>query len=391
MAERLPFAYNSGMTHRERVLAALDHREPDRLPIDLGSARVTGMVKGAYEKLCEHLGFGEPGPVLDRMQQIVEMDERVLRRLDVDVRALAHGAPDRGRDEELGDGQYRDEWGVVRRQPPGCHYYDLQASPLAGEITAADIARHPWPDPTDAGRFRGLREQAERLRQTGYAVMFNARFHPVHLTQYLRGFEDWYMDLGQNHELFRCLMDAAMDVLVEMNRRALAEIGDLIDIVSFGDDVGLQDRAVCSLPVYRKLIRPVHVRVVETIRSCTRAKIFYHTCGSVYALIPDFIGMGIDALNPVQVTAKNMEPERLKREFGGRIAFWGGIDSQRVLPRGTPGEVKAEVRRMFRILGPGGGWVAGAVHNIQPDVPPENVLAMFEAARECTYGARAAA
>jgi uroporphyrinogen decarboxylase len=377
----------AAMTHRERVLAALEHRQPDRLPLDLGSARVTGIVRPAYDNLRARLGFGDEGIVVDRMQQIVQLDERVLEYLDVDVRAFAHGAPDQGGDVELDENHYRDEWGVTRRKPPGCHYYELAASPLAGDITARDIARYPWPDPTDPGRFRGLRAQAERLRKTPYAVMFNARFFPVHLTQYLRGFEDWYLDLGRDHDLFRCLMDAAMDVLVELNRRALAEVGGLVDIVSFGDDVGLQDRAVCALPVYRKLIRPAHERVVNTIRENTPAKIFYHTCGSVYAYIEDFIEMGIDALNPVQVSARNMEPERLKREFGGRIAFWGGVDSQRLMPLGAPDEVRAEVRRLFEVLGPGGGYVLANVHNIQPDVPPDNILALFEAGRACRYAA----
>ena len=373
------------MTHRERVLAALEHREPDRLPMDLGSARFTGMVKGAYDRLRAHLGFGEARGVLDRMQQVAEMDEAVLEHLDVDCRAFAQGPPDRGGDIELPDNRYKDEWGVVRRRPAGVHYYELDGSPLAGEITPATIAHYAWPDPSDPGITRGLREQACRLRETGYAVIYNARFNLVHTTQYLRGFEDWYYDLGQNHGLFTCLMDAVLDVLVALNHRALAEVGDLIDIVAFGDDVGLQDRPVCSVPMYRQFIRPWQERIVETIRAHTQAKILYHTCGSVYRYIEDFIAIGIDALNPVQIRAKNMDPERLKREFGGRIAFWGGIDTQHVLPHGTPDQVREEVRRMFSILGPGGGYVLAAVHNVQPDVPPENLIAMFEAGRACKY------
>ena len=375
------------MTHRERVMAALDHRESDRVPIDLGSARVTGMVKGAYDKLRAHLGFGEPGEIMDRMQQLVTMDERILEFLDVDVRAVSAGAPDRNGDVETGEGRFRDEWGVERVQPPGCPYYDMVASPLAGAIDAAAIARYPWPDPTDPGRFRGLRERARRLREeTDYAVMYNARYHLVHQTQYLRGFEDWFLDLGGNQPLFHCLMEAVLEVLLEQNRRALAEVGDLIDIVSFGDDVGQQDRPICSLEMYRKMIRPYQERIVAAIRSQTKARIFYHTCGSVYKFIGDFIEIGIDALNPVQVSARDMEPSRLKREFGGRIAFWGGVDSQRVLPHGTPEQVRQEARRMFDILGPGGGYVMTSVHNIQPDVTPENVLALFEEGRRCVYG-----
>ncbi len=375
------------MTHRERLLAALDFQAPDRVPMDLAGARFTGMVKPACERLCARLGFGLPGAILDRMQQIVEVDEAVLRHLDVDARAVALGAPDRGGDVDLEPGRYRDEWGVERVQPPGCEYYEMRSSPLAGELTGARIAAYPLPDPTDPGRFRGLRDRARRLKEeTDYAVVYNARYHLVHQTQYLRGFQDWYIDLAANPGLFRCLTEAVLENLLELNRRALAEIGDLVDVVSFGDDVGLQDRPICSPALYRKLIRPFQERIVQSIREHTGAKILYHTCGSVHAYIEDFIGIGINALNPVQVSARHMAPDLLAREFGGRIAFWGGVDSQRLLPYGAPAEVRAEVSRLFEILGRRGGWVLAAVHNIQPDVPPENVLAMFEAGRSHTCG-----
>lgn len=167
------------------------------------------------------------------------------------------------------------------------------------------------------------------------------------------------------------------EILLEWNRLALREAGEFINLVSFGDDVGLQDRAVCALPVYCRLIRPAHGRFIQMVHEHSRARIFYHTRGSVYAYLPDFIDIGIDALNPVQVTAKNMQPERLKREFGERICFWGGIDSQHILPGGTPGEVRAELGRMSELMGANGGYVLSAVHNIQPDVPPENVCALF--------------
>jgi uroporphyrinogen decarboxylase len=372
--------YTRLMTHRERILAALEHRQPDRVPKDLGSSRVTGMVKPAYETLCAYLGFGKPGAIVDRMQQVVALDEEVLRYFDVDVRAISQNPADHGGDVELGSDRYADEWGVVRRKPAGCHYYELERSPLCGEIAPQDITRHAWPDPSDPGRCRGLREQARRLREeTDFAVMYNARFHPVHLTQYLRGFQDWYLDLGADQYLFSCLMAAVTEILLEWNRLALREVGDFIDLVSFGDDVGLQDRGVCALPVYRRLIRPAHERFVQMVHEHSRARIFYHTCGSVCAYLPDFIDIGIDALNPVQVTAKNMQPEKLKREFGERICFWGGIDSQHILPNGTPGEVRAEVSRMSELMGANGGYVLAAVHNIQPDVPPENVCALFGA------------
>jgi uroporphyrinogen decarboxylase len=317
---------------------------------------------------------------------LYEMDERVLDYLDVDVRGFGLFAPDKGGDAILPDGRYLDEWGTYRIRPEGCHYYEVQTCPLSGEITAADIANHKWPDPVDPGRFRGLREKVQAMREkSDHAIMYNARYHLVHETQFLRGFEDWYCDLAGDKDLFRALADAVMEVLLALNKRAYEEIGDLIDLVAFGDDVGLQDRAVCRLPVYQEMIRPYQERIVQHIRDNTDAKIFYHTCGSVYSYIPDFIELGIDALNPMQVTAKNMEPERLKAEFGGKIAFWGGIDTQHILPHGSPEDVAAEVRRMAELMGPDGGYVCSAVHNIQPDVPPENILALFETARECVY------
>lgn len=354
--------------------------------MDLGSTRVTGMVRQAHDRLVEKLGFGEPGACMDMMQQLYELDEQLLEHLGVDVRGVSLGAPDSSVDEMLADGRHKDEWGVIRVRPEGSHYYDLETCPLAGDISVSDIAKYPWPDPTDPGRFRGLRERARRLHEeTDYAVVYNARYHLVHQTQYMRGFEDWYCDLGGDHDLFRALMDAVLENLIAMNERAYEEVADYVDIVSFGDDVGLQDRPVCSPPMYRELIRPYQERITDHIRKHTNAKIFYHTCGSVNAYIPDFIELGINALNPVQVSAKNMDPERLAREFGGKIAFWGAIDTQHVLPHGSPEQVRAEVRRVFDLLGQNGGYILAAVHNIQPDVPPENILAMFGEGRECLY------
>jgi len=174
------------------VIAALEHREPDRLPMDLGSSGFTGIVRPGYDRLREYLGFGGPGTIMNRSGQQVEPDEQILKRLDVDLRGFTLADPERTKDVELDDITYRDEWGVTRRKPPGCHYYEICGVPLAGDISAADIARFPWPDATDPGRARGLREKALRLRQeTEYAVLFNARLHMVHQTQYLRGFEDW--------------------------------------------------------------------------------------------------------------------------------------------------------------------------------------------------------
>jgi uroporphyrinogen decarboxylase len=347
-------------------------------------------MRGAYDALREHLGFGEPGAIVSRMGQTVEVDERILEYFDIDVRGFSAGSRDRGGDEELDASAYRDEWGVIRRQPAGSEYYDIEVSPLAGNITPQTIAHYPWPDPTDPGPLRGLRQRVEQLRKSDYAVMFNARLSLVHTTQYLRGFEPWCIDLGEASPVYHALMEAVLEVMLESHSRVLREIGDLIDLVAFGDDLGLQDRPLCSVPTYRRMIRPYQERIIEMIRRFTKARIVYHTCGSVYRLMDELIGLGIEAVNPVQLSAKDMDPVRLKREFGSRIAFWGGMDSQRVLPAGSPEEVRAEVQRLFEILGENGGYVLASVHNIQADVPPENVVAMFEAGRDCVYERRQA-
>jgi uroporphyrinogen decarboxylase len=313
--------------------------------------------------------------------------EAVLERLGIDFRGIFMGradvTPERLWAGELeGEWFHQDDFGVTRRCPPGGHYFDVVTSPLSGEITTGDLARHPWPDPTDPGITRGLREKALRLRETtDYAIVLHFSDIFVHTTQYLRGFEPWYMDLVLDPALAGSLMDVVLEIRMEIACRALAEVGDLIDVVSTADDVADQRGPAMSLRHYRALIKPRHTRYFDLIRSRTDATLLYHSCGSVVDLLPDFIDMGIQAINPVQVTARGMEPTALKAAYGRDLAFWGGIDSMRTLPHGTPAEVRAEVRRRIETLGEGGGYVVTAVHNIQPDVPAENIVAMYEEAR----------
>lgn len=372
------------MTHRERVLAALSHREPDRVPIDFSGSRCSSIHVEGYERLKRHLGIEAPNIISDRMMQPVLVDDRILERFDVDTRALIPGAPDRGGDVELDEITYRDEWGVVRSKPPGSYWYDLKGSPLAGEITVQDILRHPWPDPDDPGRTRGLRDRALELRRKGdYALVLNLTIGVVHISQYLRGFQDWYMDMAADQRLIGALMDAIVEVTMAMARNLMAEVGDLVDIVFTGDDLGTQGGPQVSPEAYRRVIKPRHARFFRQAREmCPHARIALHTCGSVYLLLNDLVDIGVEVLNPIQVSARDMDPARLKAEFGDRLSFWGGIDSQRVLPRGTPEDVRAEVERRLAQMGQGGGYMLAAVHNIQPDVRVENVIAMYDHARE---------
>jgi len=371
------------MTSRERVLAALSHREPDRIPIDLGSTRDSSIVVDGYERLKRHFGIERPNRLSSRMMQVVEVDEAVLRALGIDTRAILPAGPERGGDATIGPNRYRDEWGVERVKPAGALYYDQVSAPLSGEITAREILAYPWPDPTDRGRLQGLTARIREVREAGdYAAVLNLPSAFVHVSQYLRGFEDWFVDMAADRRLMEILFDAVLDVTIGICETLLREVGQEIDVLMASDDLGLQDRLMVSVESYRTLIKPRQARFFRRLHELSPAKVFFHSCGSVAPIIEDLIEIGVDVLNPVQVSAAGMDPAALKHRFGGRLAFWGAIDTQRLLPFGTVAEVEREVERTIEILGPGGGYVLSAVHNIQPDVPLENILAMFGRARE---------
>jgi uroporphyrinogen decarboxylase len=375
----------ASLSHRERLLRALNHQEPDRVPLDLGGSRSSSLVVEAYDKLERHLGGQEPHRIFSKWLNIAHPSEAMLQRFDIDTRSVSQGNPDNWRDIVFPDGSYQDEWGVVRSKPPGSLYYDLTRSPLAGDVDVADLEKFRWPDPHDPGRCRGMAEAARRLHQgTDYAVVLSMPGGIVHQAQFLRGFEAWFTDLIANPTFFQALMEKLADLWIAMAEDELDAVGSNVDVCFYGDDMAFQDGPMMSMDLYRRMIKPHHARLFSYIRSRTPAKIAYHTCGSVAHLIPDLIEMGVDALNPVQVSAKGMDSKRLKQEFGKDIAFWGAIDTQRILPFGTPEAVVAEVKRRIEDLGPGGGYVLCAVHNIQADVSPANICAMYDAARE--YG-----
>jgi uroporphyrinogen decarboxylase len=253
------------------------------------------------------------------------------------------------------------------------------------EDTPAAIERHRWPDPEDPGRYRGLRERARELHEeTDFAVVLQINCSFFLRCAELRGWENFYSDLAANPEFARALMDRFLDVRLRMAERALAEVGDNIDVAMVSsDDLGMNDRPLISPKMYRELVKPLQKKMFDFFKDRTRAKRFYHCDGAIYPLIEDLIEIGIEALNPIQVSATGMEDtKKLKAEFGDRLAFWGGVDTHRVLPFGTPEDVRREVHRRIQDLGPGGGYVLCSVHNIQPEVPPENVVAVFDAAHE---------
>jgi uroporphyrinogen decarboxylase len=374
------------MTSRERVRAALNHQEPDRVPIDLGQATGDGITLTAYRNLVRHLGMSDrPIQVKDRRGQTARVDEAVLRRFHVDVRGIGLGGPEGWKDVWLDDRTYQDEWGVVRTMPPGAYYYDLIRAPFAEEATMDAIDRYRWPDPDDPGRCRGLGEKARFLHhETEYAVVVDLNCSFFLRCCELRGWENFYMDLVANVEFAEAIMDRFLAFRLAVAARALKELGENVDVVMVtSDDLGGTDQTLISPALYRSLIKPRQQQTFDFFRARTGAKLYYHTDGAIYPLIPDFIDLGVDALNPIQVSAAGMgDTRKLKAEFGDRLTFWGAIDTHRVLPYGTPEAVRAEVGTRIRDLAPGGGYVVCPVHNIQPEVPPENIVAMYDAAYE---------
>jgi uroporphyrinogen decarboxylase len=381
------------MTSRERVLAALNFQTPDRVPIDLGGFQ-SGIHKKAYEELLIYLGRDEEIVLLDPVQQLVRPSEEILALLKVDFRYVTAKGPksfdgtirQNYRKGELWH-DLRDEFGVVWSMPDKQQLYmDISFHPLA-EATVEDIASYPFPDGSDPSRFDGLREEVMNIREnTSYAVSTGIGGVVYETCWYLRGLERWFMDMLENPSFCEALLDKVLAFWLEYYTGFMKEIGDIIDVVMIGDDLAGQKGPLFSPEFYRSVVKPRQKMLVQHIKSLTGAKIWYHSCGAVVEYIPDLMDNGIDILNPVQITAQGMDPKFLNENFGKELVFWGGgIDSQHVLPFVSPEEVKSNVRANMEAFKPGGGYVFNNVHNIQAGVPPENILAMYEAAYE--YGA----
>ena len=376
------------MTSRERVLKALNHEVPDRVPIDLGGNQ-TGIHKNAYGALIEHLGFDEEFEIMDAVQQLARPSERVLERFRVDTRYVAAGPAASWKGGTVTverDGRIwhdlTDEFGVRWSMPDDQNLYmDITFHPLA-DATLRDAADYPWPKGDDPSRFAGLRERALRIRnETPYAVVSGISGVIYENGWYLRGLEQWLCDLLTAPEFCEAVLDQMLKYWLDWFRLFLDVAGDIVDVIMIGDDLAGQDGPLFSPEIYRRLVKPRQKRLVQYILSRTRAKIWYHTCGSCVAHIPDLIDNGIHILNPIQVGAKNMDPRELKRRFGKELSFWGGgCESQRILPRGTAADVAANVKSNLAALMPGGGYVFTGVHNIQGEVPPENIVALFDTA-----------
>jgi len=368
------------MTSRERVLCALNHEEPDRVPIFFGTSGVTTMITAAYDRLKASLGLQTETRSFWRALQYALLDEEVMARFHGDGRPLIPGPAPATLGREIAPDTFVDGWGIIWQSQPGNQYFDIVGNPLK-DATAEDLGRYAWPEVAAPSRFAGLKERARAIHEAGQAVVALSGISPFEFCGMLRGMDAWFLDLACNHDFVHALMRKLTDLMRSATEALLAEAGEHIDVLVTGDDLGSQTAPLLSPAMYRKLIKPYHAELFSAIKARSKARIFYHSDGNVYPLLNDLIEIGIDLLNPVQVSARDMgDTARLKREFGGRLAFCGGIDSQWVLPHGTPADVRREVRRRIKDLAPGGGYILASVHCIQPDVPVENLCAMFEEA-----------
>ena len=380
----------------ERVSAALHHKEPDHIPFDLGGTEVTGMNIHLYKKLRDSLGLPKIEPkISDIKQQLAWIDEDVQEILEVDVCNVPTDPPlNPGLEKPVTrEGRYytrTDEWGIQWSMPvENGHYFDMVKHPLGKAHTIADLEAFRWPDPADEGRFATIRERNDKiiLQDKKASVIARDCAGIWEMALWTNGFEKFFMDMISEKEYAHAVMRKITDYKLALWEKALEKLGENVLIVSEADDLATQNGPLISPRLYKEMIHPYHKELYQFIHSKAKNEIFifYHTCGSCKAFIPFLIEEGVNILNPVQVSAKDMGTAELKREFGKDLTFWGGgVDTQKILPFGTPDQVREEVKHRIDDLAKDGGFVFAAVHNVQSDVPVENFMAMWETLRQ--YG-----
>jgi len=379
------------MTPRERLTAALEHHEPDRVPIDLGGSSTTSIAASTYEQLRSFLGLpNEDIAIIDQVQQLAYLSDDLLDRLQADTRLvhLPRGAvtfpPVQDEGEYLA---YHDRWGIKLKMPKDSpFYFDRVEFPIRPPAVEG-VEAYSWPPPIESPP--ALRKVARAIYEETEFGLVGGSFMGIggifEQGWKLVGLEDALMGMLTEPGFGERLLDRVTDAYIEAATNYLEQVGDYLDVFTFADDICSQEAWIISPDLYVSLVKPRHRRLFEAVRQKTKAKIFYHSCGAVFDLIPHLIEIGVDIINPVQVSARGMDTRRLKAAYGQDIVFWGGgVDTQWNLPFGTPEEVADEVKRRIDDLAPGGGFVFAAVHNIQALVPPANVMAAFEMAAD--YG-----
>ena len=381
----------SQMTSRQRVLAALNHKEPDRVPIDLGGmGNMTCWHEKTDASVKAALGYDGQEQILNSfITRTVRPDERIRQRFQTDFFGLVTSPPSAWQLEvhadEEGGTWFIDEWQCKWRRPADGYYYDIVEHPLR-DATLADVARFPWPDPCDPGRLKGVPELAKEIYDnTDYALCFN----PVWgtgvflLGSLLLGWENHFVSILKNKAVVQAIYDAMAEFHVAHWGAILDAVGDYVHAGVMSDDLGFQDRPMIRLQVFREMLKRPYTQIVDAVKSKKPDfKLVFHSDGAIRQFLPDLVDIGVDALNPIQVSCTGMsDTAALKRDFGKDLVFWGGgVDTQHTLPFGSPDEVRAEVQRRIQDLGPGGGYIFAPVHCVQPGVPVENILACYDAA-----------
>lgn len=380
------------MTSRERVLTTLSHAEPDRVPIIIGACNPTGMKARPYRALKAHLGHAGPDEYLYGWPELgtVVPAEPVLERLHSDVRGVHDRFPAQlnAYNESRPQGApYRNDWGGESTEvEPGVWFQTTH--PLSEMRTSAELDAYPhWPDMDDPSRVAHLPALTERLgAEDQYAIMGTPwLLSPFERAIDLQGMESLLTLMSTDPDYAAALLDKIAGYCKQLMGHFLRACGENLDIVGISDDLGTERSLLISPRMYRRLLKPVHADYIAFIKRHTKAKVFLHSDGDIFDVLDDLVEIGVDILNPIQTSAGKMgNLSELKRRYGSNLVLCGAIDSQHILPYGTPQQVRAEVRRVIDLLGPGGGYMLAAVHTIMNEVPAENILAMVDAALE--YG-----
>ncbi|MDR3574903.1 MAG: uroporphyrinogen decarboxylase family protein [Anaerolineaceae bacterium] len=375
------------MSRRERVMTALAHHEPDRVPISMT------ITVDAYNNLKKYMGVE-----LDEKSKVgrwtdVTIHPTVAEKFGLDVLRVDMGSPKKrpkSNDPDVLIDEWHVEWKLVNL-PDGGYYYEMCKHPLA-DATLKDLDDFQWPDPNDEGLIDGVEERFRDLRQnTDFAITTKIGGAVFELATYMVGMQRWYTVLAEDPDFAYALMARIADIQAQIDMLGLQKVGKFIDILRLsGEDLGTQQGPLISVPMFRRLVRP-HLEKVwkvaktELTKRNPDGKIMLHSCGSVRPFMRDWADMGLDVLDPIQPRPKNMDTAAIKADVGDRLSFHGGIDIQHVLPFGTVEEVRQEVRQRIKDLAPGGGYLLAPAHNVQSDVPPENLIAMRDAVEEFGY------
>jgi uroporphyrinogen decarboxylase len=369
------------MNSRERFHKAIHHQQPDRVPIDVGSDLHNGIHEIAYRNLLEHLGERDDIRLYDRMQHLAVVKESILNRLHADTRYIFANAPASFALQFDRDGSWADEWGI-RRKP--CGYYDeVCRHPLAG-CDLADARTFPFRNPRDPTRFEGLPEKARCLHETtDYALIAGSPATFFYLTSEMMGFQEFMERLLTDQFTIETLLDRMLGYWIEFFGDYLAALGDCVEMIWIGDDWGTQQGPIIPPKLFREIFLPLYRQFCSFVKSRSHVKIALHSCGSISWGLEDLAGAGIDVVHPLQGDAKGMnDPQELKRRFGKQLAFYSNLCNQTTLPYGTPEQVRQDVVHKILALAPGGGYVMSGGHNIQADVKPQNIMALFDTAYE---------